>query len=261
MAVLDVNLYVVMFSGIVFMLLPGCNSEATSGAHPNRTIRESYNLQRWPNGQIYYVMHPSLARQDSFLNIFYEITRLIEESSCIRFMKLRSVNNVAMHISDYYGCAFLSTDYVIIYAPSREFPLRCRYPTNIGYRSPSILSLEGDHNGYQALLRRILKIIGLQSEIRREDRDRYLQLPEKLRNDFPKITNWPPKGIDFPQYSLQTAMHYELDPMKDPRINFTTDSLKKFWAAFEWHIDFDAARISALYAAVLPSACSSFDYC
>lgn len=182
MAVLDVNLYVVMFSGIVFMLLPGCNSEATSGAHPNRTIRESYNLQRWPNGQIYYVMHPSLARKDSFLNIFYEITRLIEESSCIRFMKLRSVNNVAMHIFDYYGCAFLSRDYVIIYAPSRKFPLTCSYPTNIGYRSPAIFSLEGDHNGYQALLRRILKIIGLQSEIRREDRDLSLQLPKKLRN-------------------------------------------------------------------------------
>lgn len=219
----------------------------------------------WPHGHIYYFINPPLAKVANFVEEFYKITSMIEEATCIRFMKLRRVDDEPVHIFQYLGCTTHGirneTHVIVPFRVPATALQNCNNHFNQYSCSQFDLSMEGDASSHNRLFFIILLAIGLFYELPRVDRSQYIKLEGHLDKEKSIMNDWPPKGIEHPPYSSQTMMHYELNPSRDRRFTVSLDSKRKFSEAFGEHIYVIAEKISALYEEVFPSACKTSSYC
>lgn len=187
----------------------------------------------WPEGRVYYdIMHVTdVHRRDIFHYEFLRLQVQLEEKTCLRFMRRRWKTKRSLLIGN------------LTYQPRGA----------VAYGDFSYALGTGPYYSY---ISHLLEGLGLEYEMKRKDRDKYIQIdwkyfghPQNTR--YNKTDKWPPEGVEYPPYSLRTAMHNSYDVRNtkvrwDPRIRLLCGDKHKTYSS-EWDIGFDIDRINAVY--------------
>lgn len=179
----------------------------------------------WPGGRVYYEISYH-TDNDYFYEEFYpgfvRNTMLLEEYTCLRFMRRRWKTKRSFF-------AILG-NYVIYGAVTYgDFPYY--------FVSP-----------YQDRFGELLLQLGLEYEQKRKDRDNYIiahydEIPNWLYFAYNKTDKWPPKGVKYPPYSTATKLHFKFD--KNDCISRCTNAT--IYDDYEWHFELEADRVNAVY--------------
>lgn len=191
----------------------------------------------WPGGLVEYELDNSFGsvKQD-FIPRFFNVTMLIGQRTCVRFVKSRGVRN----------------NIVTILRLAKPYAERGRqeYKRN-GHFNYTLVSLREDSEE-RTILHELMHSIGIADEQRRADRDMYVtiytaQILPGMEDTFRK-ENFPPKLSAYPPYSLRTAMHYPLEAYsKEPRLNVIAIKNTTILPSAEHNVAYDLDRVSGLY--------------
>lgn len=177
MDVLGVNVYVVMFAGIVSMLIATMDLADPS----NMTYRDIF----WPECNVIYKFDPSHRYERSAMEAFANLTTLIEENTDVRFLLWKRQ----------YGDDFVTFD--------SRLPL---VDDKYGYydRGYRITIYRHNHNEevYFTVFKQILMVLGFTEEQHREDRDKFLKFnegrfQEGCEHRYMMYKDYPPADIPF----------------------------------------------------------------
>lgn len=239
---------------------------------------DDFREKLWPDAIVQYDIHYYLNDDERFRNTFYTILNRIETNTCIRFLRKRPENLAGYAL-------FVPMGYSLF-----------RYQYRPGYEEDNLILLRLPYT-LKSILREILRILGIRFEHVRRERDKYITVfqehvisqcssgkyPITDMEDcmhyydwygvfFKKVDSWPPHGISYPPYTLNTVMHFEPHEFSTggDAIVVKCEQMKRPNMYFDWAWEYEIDRINALYNAVANSsvpACYSFkfygayDYC
>lgn len=191
----------------------------------------------WPGGLVEYEMDITFESYTNFMPRFFNVTMLIGQKTCVRFVKTRGVRN----------------DIVLIMRLAKPFGERGRQNVlHNGHFNYTLISLREDSEE-RTILHELMHSIGIADEQSREDRDNYVeiyyaQVMKGMEYSFNK-ENFPPKPSAYPPYSLRTAMHYPLEAYSNnSRMNvLRIKNAKLSSSPSDHYVAYDIDRISGLY--------------
>ncbi|XP_070385775.1 uncharacterized protein [Dermacentor albipictus] len=135
----------------------------------------------WPSARLQYTIHPYFEDDSRFMEDFYDLTRLLEERTCVRFMRRRPTNHASYVV-------FIPMIYVTIPEDFRP-----------GYDQFKHVFLREPHSRTH-LLRGILRVLGVQYEHLRKNRDEFIE----VRYDH--VIN---QCRSFPQNDIEQCRRFE----------------------------------------------------
>lgn len=203
-------------------------------------IFSSLGVELWPNGIVYYDLHPNLAIDRNFRYSLTKVILKIQLYTCVSFFR-----------------ATKKTDRILFIYPGRS-----NYAAHIGQQEVNTVMLFNRDEA--TILHELMHVLGIHHEQRRSDSRNYIKFnkDKTIANEtynFEPVSDFPPAGSSYPPYSVKTTMHYPLNAFAINDTSTTIELLCHGWEMHPYNMStnflYEADRIIAIYNQILNPKC------